>query len=144
MNAGVYIGNKIKELRISNGLSQAATADALSMPLRTYQTWEKDYTSSVQNLINICSYFKVSVGSFLNSIQDGSIESAGGAEEKCNCAGIEEYKIKLFEMALEGRDKDYIFNWYRNEYPHQAALVDDKSKFLKNCFLDIYHSRHKG
>jgi len=144
MNAGLYIGNKIKELRISKGLSQSATAEALSTPLRTYQTWEKDYTSSVQNLINICSFFRVSVGSFLNPIQEGSPESLEGISGDCNCSGVEEYKIKFFDMALEGKGKDEIYSWYKKEYPHQTVPEVDKSKFLKKCFLDIYHLRHKA
>ncbi len=144
IDAGRYIGNKIKELRISNGLSQAATAEALSMPLRTYQTWEKDYTSSVQNLINICNYFGVSVGTILNSIQDGSSESGIGASKQSISTKIDEYKIKIFDLALEGKDEHEIFSWYEKNYPHQAAGINDRSKFITNCFLDIYHLRHKA
>jgi len=144
MDTGLYIGNKIKELRVSNGLSQAATAKALSMSLRTYQTWEKDFTSSVQNLINVCDYFNVSIGFILNPIQEGSFESIKGNTVGFKSTGMEEYKIRFFDMALAGKGEEEIYNWYKNEFPHHSALVSDKSQFIENCFLDIYHLRHKA
>lgn len=144
MNASMYIGNKIKDLRISKGLSQVATAEALSMPLRTYQTWEKDFTSSVQNLIEICNFFSVSIGSILNPIQNGSIESGIDNLKDNNYVEVDEYKVKFFDMALEGNSEDEIFNWYKKEYPLNAGLVYDRSRFIINCFLDIYHFRHKA
>jgi DNA-binding transcriptional regulator LsrR (DeoR family)/transcriptional regulator with XRE-family HTH domain len=142
MDAGLSIAQRIKELRILNGLSQAATAEALSMPLRTYQTWEKDFTSSAQNLINICNYFGVSAGIILKSIQESSNDPVHDLSNQF--INLKEYKIKFFDMALEGLDENEIFSWYETEYPDQAALVDDRSKFITNCFLDIYHFRHKA
>ncbi len=144
MKAGVYIGNKIKELRISHRLSQAATAEALSMPLRTYQMWEKDFTSSVQNLIHICNYFEISVGEILNSIQERSTGYEREIAKQSISINMDEYKIRIFDLALEGKSEDEIFSWYEKVYPLQASSVTDKHTFITNCFLDIYHLRHKA
>ena len=69
INAGIQIGAKIKELRL-----RAAGPSRYSGSIRhapeNISDLEKDFTSSVQNLINICDYFGVSVGIILKSIQD--------------------------------------------------------------------------
>lgn len=144
INAGKCIGSRIKELRISHGLSQAATAEALSMPLRTYQTWEKDFTSSVQNLVKICNYFNVSVSFILNSLQNAKDDPETGSLEKTQSSHPDEYKIKIFDLALKGKDENEIFKWYENEFPRDAVHITNRSRFITNCFLDIYHLRYKA
>ena len=56
---------------------------------------------------------------------------------------MEEYKIKIFDLALEGMDEEELFQWYEKEYPHQGSDCFRQSQFITNCFLDIYHFRHK-
>ncbi|MCK4462742.1 MAG: helix-turn-helix transcriptional regulator, partial [Candidatus Omnitrophica bacterium] len=63
-----FIAGKIKAIRSYRGLSQRAVAEALNVSLRTYQGWEKDFTSSVDNLIKICRVFEVEPLDFLEPL----------------------------------------------------------------------------
>ncbi len=55
------IGQKIKELRIENGVSQKQLAEALNVSNKTISHWEANYTEpSLQMLVALKKYFNVS------------------------------------------------------------------------------------
>ncbi len=61
------IGEKIKELRIENGLSQKQLADVLQVSNRTVSHWESNYTEPpLQAVIRIKKYFNVSYEELLD------------------------------------------------------------------------------
>ncbi len=55
----------IRELRLFQKLSQTTVADALQVPLRTYQSWEKSYSSNIENLNAICEFYSLEFSEFL-------------------------------------------------------------------------------
>lgn len=55
----------IRELRLFQKLSQTTVADALQVPLRTYQSWEKSYCSNIENLNAICEFYSLEFSEFL-------------------------------------------------------------------------------
>jgi transcriptional regulator with XRE-family HTH domain len=132
--SGEKIGNRLKELRQSAGLSQVATAEALKTPLRTYQGWEKDFTSSIQNLIKICNYFNNPVETLIKNLDPDSTWIVDQPE-------IEDYKIKIFRSAITGADYTELFDWFKHNHPEKADGIDNPEQFIENCILDIYHIR---
>lgn len=56
----------IRELRLFQKLSQTTVAEALQVPLRTYQSWEKSYSSNIENLNAICEFYSLDLSEFLN------------------------------------------------------------------------------
>jgi len=132
--SGEKIGNRLKELRQSAGLSQVVTAEALETPLRTYQGWEKDFTSSIQNLIKICNYFNHPVETLIKNLDPDSTWIVDQPE-------IEDYKIKIFRSAMTGADYAELFEWFKKNHPEKAEDIDNPEQFIENCILDIYHIR---
>jgi len=131
---GKKIGNKIRELRTQAGLSQAAASETLGISLRTYQSWEKDFTSSIQKLISICSFFNFPVKSMIQFIDP--------IPSPRNGIGItENFKQSIFHMALRGNTCEEIFQWFSDTYPAKAEGIYDSRQFVENCILDIYHTQ---
>ena len=56
----------IKYLRKRENLSQTILADALNVPLRTYQNWEKTCSSKLNYLNLICSFYNLNLQLFFN------------------------------------------------------------------------------
>ncbi len=53
-------GEKIRELRSDNGLTQKQVAEALSVTIPTLSHWECDYQEpSFKDLAAICCFYKV-------------------------------------------------------------------------------------
>ena len=132
--SGELLGNKIKELRTAAGLSQVATAEALKTPIRTYQGWEKDFTSSIQNLIKICNFFNHPVENLIKELDPENTWIINQPE-------IEEYKIKIFRESMNGADSAELFDWFTSAHPEKAEQITDSELFIENCILDIYHNR---
>ena len=132
--SGENIGNSIREMRTAAGLSQTATAEALDTPLRTYQGWEKDFTSSIQNLIKICSFFNHPVENLIKKLDPESTWIVDQPE-------IDDYKIKIFRAAMTGESWEELFDWFRKNEPGKAEDIEDPEQFIENCILDIYHIR---
>ncbi len=134
MQVGEQIGNKLKELRTQAGLSQAAASEALKIPLRTYQSWEKDYTSSIQKLMYICSFFNFPMETLMQLIDPkSSVQNESRLPE--------DYKQSIFHMALGGRTDDEIFSWFSENLPAKAEGILNPGQFIENSILDIYHMR---
>ncbi|MBI9104101.1 MAG: helix-turn-helix domain-containing protein [Spirochaetales bacterium] len=134
MDIGIQIGQKIRELRTQAGLSQAAASEALSIPLRTYQSWEKDFTTSIQKLINICNFYNYPVENLIRLFQNP------GNKDK-NPMESETYKQSIFHMALQGKTDDEIFSWFSSRFPNEASQINKPELFIENSILDIYHLR---
>ena len=138
INNGIHIANSIREQRIKAKLSQSAVAQALDTPLRTYQGWEKEFTSSIQNLLKICSFFDVPIETFVAP----SYRTTDSQEDSAaHCNPLPGFKIKIFRMAMEGAENEEIFTWFSKIYPEKAAAITDRDQFIENCFLDIYHCK---
>ncbi|MEA1911100.1 MAG: sugar-binding domain-containing protein [Spirochaetota bacterium] len=129
---GKQIGSKIKELRTQAGLSQNTASEAMEISLRTYQSWEKDFNSSIQKLINVCSFFDFPIESLINFIEPG--KSSG-----VNVSKSVYYKQSIFHMALTGKTNDDIFQWFSDTYPERAEKIANPEQFVENSILDIYH-----
>ncbi len=54
----------IKFIRNQENLSQTILADALNVPLRTYQNWEKNFSSKLNYLELICSFYNINLQLF--------------------------------------------------------------------------------
>ena len=130
---GARIAERIKQRRMELGLSQSAVADALDAPLRTYQAWEKDFVSSVQNLMKIGSFFDISLEQLVASADDGVNAAPSGV-------GVLPFKRRFFRMAADGAPTEEIFAWYRDTHPDDAESVSEPSRFVENCLLDVYHN----
>lgn len=65
----------IRELRLFQKFSQTTVADALHVPLRTYQSWEKSYCSNIENLNAICEFYSLQLSEFLelSSLSDEAL-----------------------------------------------------------------------
>ena len=64
------LAERIKELRLEKGLSQAELAKALSVTQTALGKWELGQRSpNVDMIINICNYFKVS-SDYLIGLED--------------------------------------------------------------------------
>lgn len=129
---GRHIGSKIKELRTQAGISQLTASEAMGISLRTYQSWEKDFNSSIQKLINICSLFDFPIESLISLIEPGKPHQG-----KVNIP--EDYKQSIFHMALTGKTDADIFQWFSDTYPVKARKISNPEQFVENCILDIYH-----
>lgn len=132
MTIGVKISNQLKELRVQAGLSQSAASTELDIPLRTYQSWEKEFTSSIQNLIKICRFYDFPMEKLLKQLDPKETPVNGALDP-------EDYKQAIFHMALMGRTVDDIFGWFGSKHPDKAEGILNPGLFIENCILDIYH-----
>ena len=56
------IGNRVRELRKSRGITQAQLARILRVSTKALKNWEQNLSDpSVENLINLAKYFNVSI-----------------------------------------------------------------------------------
>ena len=54
-------GNRIRDLRKENGLTQKQLADALQVDFRTVSFWETErFEPNIDQIIKLCNYFNVS------------------------------------------------------------------------------------
>lgn len=132
---GQLVASQIKDLRVVRGLSQAETAKQLNVPLRTYQSWEHNFTTSVENFIKVCHFFDVPSEVLLNRIELNSRNMSKLFQEQSS-----EYSYLLFEKALQGWSSEELRHWFSREYPAVHETADDWDTFLENCFLDVYHN----
>lgn len=127
---GKKIGSVLKARRIEAKLSQSAAAQALGTPLRTYQAWEKTFTSSIQNLVKIASFFDIP----LDQLIPHSLKQQEPEEYR--------YKRRIFRMAMEGADSRELYDWLLRMHPESIEGNRSPEQCIENCLLDIYH--HSG
>lgn len=71
----INIGEKIKNLRIQNKLTQIELADKLFLSDKTISSWESSRTMpDINMLIELCKVFNISIINFLEDINDKNIE----------------------------------------------------------------------
>lgn len=151
---GSFLSNRIKRERSEKGISQSAAAATLDIPLRTYQAWEKEYTSSVENLIRIGNFFQIPMSELLGpfsdvpeliSGEDG--ESVLQGERKAVFSQLG-HKMELTEKVLQGAAPEELYLWAAKEYARElpAPLSSSDPHFSKtavayveNCVRDVYH-----
>ena len=64
-----FIGNRISYLRKKNNIKGKELSSILNVSTRTISLWEEGKTiPSLQNMVNICNLFKVSLDSFVSTI----------------------------------------------------------------------------
>ena len=79
----ILLGNKIKELRKSKGLTQTAFADEMSVTFQAVSNWERGIAPpDVENLIRIASFFGVLVDDLLRPVSDKVILGIDGGGTK--------------------------------------------------------------
>ena len=75
------IVKRINELRVKQGLSQAALADAIGVNVNSIYNWNRTETAmpSLKNLESLCKVFSITIEQFFNGI-DG--ENGNSSERK--------------------------------------------------------------
>ena len=97
------IGQKIKEIRIKNNLTQIELGDKLFVSDKTISSWESGRTlPDINTLIEISKVLNVSIVNFVNNTNDKNIEM--------------EFKIKV----------------NRVEYNNLLKIIKDKSKLVRD------------
>jgi len=87
------IGEKIKELRTKNKLTQQELGDKLYVSDKTISSWESGRTlPDINTLIDISNVFNISVSNFISNTNDKNIEI--------------EFKIRVSRVGYK-----YIRNW---------------------------------
>ena len=73
---GATVGNRIKEIRMSRGLTQAQVADRLNLSEKTVSSWEVDRTEpSFENIQQLAKVFSCKLGELLGDSKITSEES---------------------------------------------------------------------
>jgi len=106
----------IKELRLLHGYTQSFVAQSLHIPLRTYQSWEKEFSSHIGNLELLAKLYRISLIDIshlatmgeqecLNSIQRWPFESEACLDAIFN--GASAHDLKASFPALVSSDKTF-------------------------------------
>ncbi len=125
---GTAVSQVLKQLRLERNLSQAAVAEALNVPLRTYQTWEKEYSSGIGNLIMLANYYEIPADRFfvwINKVASGHDAAMSRPVT---------FSVEIAHAVLEGLTGEEIANrlpsCFRRNEP-VGATVD-------RALLDVY------
>ena len=59
------VGNKIRELRIQRGLTQAELGQKVGVPMQAVSKWERGGTPDIEVLLSIAQYFNVTMDELL-------------------------------------------------------------------------------
>ncbi len=109
----------IRELRLFQKLSQTTVADALHVPLRTYQSWEKSYSSNIENLNAICEFYSLQLSEFL----------------ELSSLSIEALAIRL-QQSLSS-ERVYVSEVFAGS-PREAFSHLDSEHSIENLIRDAY------
>ncbi|MCP4295016.1 MAG: hypothetical protein GY786_05370 [Proteobacteria bacterium] len=145
IDIGEKIASVFKECRQKTQLSQSSMAEKLETPLRTYQSWEKSFTSSIENYLKICHTLEIDASELLKAVSDTKNENFKSNEGLKTIARDTHLILKerVVRKALEGDSVAEIFSWLTSRYPEKAELVHNELDFINNCILDLYHSKHQ-
>jgi len=139
----------IKELRLLHGYTQSFVAQSLHIPLRTYQSWEKEFSSHIGNLELLAKLYRISLIDIshlatmgeqecLDSIQRWPFES-----EACLDAifiGASAHDLKASFPALVSSDKTFetsVDNLVRDAY--FSGKLESRLSCMK-CDTDLEES----
>ncbi len=129
----------IRELRLFQKLSQTSVAEALQVPLRTYQSWEKSYSSNIENLNAICEFYSLDISKFIelsyldkDSLQEGIRQALSSAKHYIDTvfsgSGTESFSHLLPEDSIENLIRDAYF---RGEL-ERRILSSSRNEELEN------------
>ncbi|WP_310560585.1 helix-turn-helix transcriptional regulator [Flavobacterium sp.] len=105
------IGNKLKELRKSNGFTLEEISEQLNISPSTYSRMEKGETATWTTMIDkICSIYKIEPEELLLSMEKYLIINNHQEEDSITLAGntinnLSEKIIDLYERMLSEKDK---------------------------------------
>jgi predicted adenylyl cyclase CyaB len=109
------IGEKIKELRIKNNLTQIALGDKLYVSDKTISSWESGRTlPDINTIIGISNIFNVSVVNFVDNTNDKNIE----IEFKIRVNRVEFLDIlkKIKKDSNFIKEEDQIATYFKTNY----------------------------
>lgn len=76
------LGERIRELRIAKGLSQAKLANVMSVSKQTISSWENNHiVPSIEVLLKLSEYFSVSTDYILGIDERETIDVSGLSQE---------------------------------------------------------------
>lgn len=139
------IAKKIKALRLEKGYSQSAVAERLGVSLRSYQGWEKDFSSTVENLWHICRLYSIELSQFLAGLENRrSLLSASPREPGEGPIlpdALDEYKYEVLERSFAGESPEKIVEaLIRGDDLVPSDRTQDPEEFVDNCLRDLYHN----
>ncbi len=120
----------IKYLRKRENLSQTILADALKVPLRTYQNWEKTFSSKLNYLNLICSFYNLNLQLFFKLLDTDS----------SNWEDILSQNNQLNYEILIDIFKGLSIEELLLKYP-QIKIIENISLFLDNIIRDWYFNK---
>ena len=127
---GKKISQLLKMMRQERGLSQSAVAKGLSVPVRTYQSWEAAYTSNIDNLIAICTFYDITPVELFSGWQNE--RRSDRVVKKENPFGRE---MEILNFLMEGGSLDVMIDRYPDIFQSSDENAED---ILYRLILDIY------
>ena len=109
------IGEKIKEIRIKNNLTQQELGDKLFVSDKTISSWESGRTlPDINTLIEISNVLNVSIVNFVNNTNDKNIEIE--FKVKVNRVEYNELLKKIKDISKLVREEDQIATYFKTNY----------------------------
>ncbi len=134
ITAGKRIGQLLKEMRLERGFSQSHVAGSLSIPIRTYQSWENGYTSNVDNLIALCGFYNISPVELF--AEWGGHEPLQAEEFPAGSRELD--PVEFLDRVMEGRSAEELYELFPAFFLDRRRSPEDR---LYRLLLDIYFSR---
>ncbi len=131
-DTGYAIAHVLKQLRNIRGVSQGTLAETLDVPLRTYQSWEKHYTSSASNLFALAAFYSLPATAFF-----GALERAIAGDE-IDVAGLTNRSFEIALAAAGGAGRDEL----ERRFVDRATAIDSET-MINTAILDAYFSNER-
>lgn len=124
------IGNKLKELRISNGYTQVYVSNALSITVDAYGTYERNIRDvSTDILIKICKFYDVSADWILDIEKKGSVLTPAQSE-------LFARDMLVSFLGIPDDKKVALVSWLVDTVAKNHSIVkdltDEQKKFVNN------------
>ena len=109
------IGEKIKEFRIKNNLTQTELGDKLFVSDKTISSWESGRTlPDINTLIEISNTLNVSIVNFVNNTNDKNIEIE--FKIKVNRIKFNELMKKIKDISKFVKEEDQIATYFKPDF----------------------------
>lgn len=139
MKNDTKIGERIKELRESKGVTQQALADALSVTRSTVNMWENGGRDlKTDAIIALCDYFNVTTDFLLCRTKYGTVDK--NLQTACETTGLSEKAVKQF-MVLKEFDEEHSTTLGMRVLPGISSLIENliKEGVMQNVLLNTLH-----
>lgn len=135
------IASFLKSLRTQAGHSQQRVAEALGVPLRTYQSWERSYQSSAANLLSLADCYGIAPERFFSALAEprGRTSEDAGTDAPARAALLLGLGRTVASLALSGADRDEILG----SRP-ELAEERDIDAAIEAAILDEYFASPAG